>query len=288
MSGVYGTIRAANIDPLKDVEIYYFYRPSRGTTDDDFTSFKKLNSDLLVKSQDENGDNLIGMFNLRLPLDKFNKKGIYTIYIKPKEYIIKLYDVSVLAAHPDIKGVVINSYDIDGITDLTGYRLEYFDGSGNRNDVTRLITSSNHAEPILVTATDNYPKTTRYKLTDTSANYLFCTVTPSTFNTFKTNTNPYIGVPGEEISLSNTKFNPVMLEIEMVEHDAETLTYMLEGEQIRDRDKGIITTYNKNKEIYQQVEHYTLKNSNGEPLYDIKRVRDDIDASQEYDNIIKD
>lgn len=289
MSGVYGTVRPANVDPLKDVEMYYFYRPSRGTNDDEFGEFKSLDSSCLVKSscKSENSVvNLMGMYNLRLPLDKFNKKGIYTIYIKPKEYRIKLYDVSVLAAYPDIKGVIINSKDIDNITDLTGYRLEYYNSNGERLETVRLITSCNPSEPILVTATDNYPKTTRYKFTDTSSNYLFCTVTPSSSSTYKPNTNPFIGVPGGEVALSNTKFNPVMLEIEMVEHDAETLTYMLEGDQVRDRDNGVITTYNSNHEIYHQSDYYTKKNSLGEPLYDVKKKRDIIDPSQDYDNII--
>ena len=289
MSGVYGTVRPANVNPLRDVEMYYFYRPSRGTSDDEFGEFKKLDSSCLVKStcNGENGAvNLMGMYNLRLPLDKFNKKGIYTIYIKPKEYKIKLYDVRVLAAYPDIKGVVINSKEIDDITDLTGYRLEYFDANGERIETVRLITSSNPAEPILVTATDNYPKTTRYKFTDTSSNYLFCTVTPSSSSTYKPNTNPFIGVPGGEVALSNTKFSPIMLEIEMVEHDAETLTYMLEGDQVRDRDNGVITTYNSKHEIYHQADYYTEKDSLGEPLYDVKKKRDIIDPSQDYGNVI--
>ena len=119
-----------------------------------------------------------------------------------------------------------------------------------------------------------------------SSNYLFCTVTPSSSSTFKPNVTPYIGVPGGKVALINTKFNPVMIEIEMVEHDAETLTYMIEGDQIRDRDNGIITTYNKDKEIYHQADYYTIKNSNGAALYDVKKTRENIDPSQDYGNIV--
>ena len=290
MSGIYGTIRPANINPSTDVEIYYFYRPTRGTSDENFSAFKKLDESVLVKSSVETVEgttDLMGMYNLRLPLSEFNKKGFYTIYIKPKEYIIELNDVSVLAAYPNVKGVVINSTEIDNIKDLTGYRLEYFDTNGMRTETTRLITSSNLCEPILVTVTDNYPKTTRYKLNASGSNLLFCTLTPSTAPSYKPNTNPYIGVPGGKVALSNTKFNPVMIEVEMIDHDADTITNMLEGDQVRDRDNGIITTYTADKQIYHQYECFTMKNSNGEPLYDVKRTRTDIDASQAYDNVVK-
>lgn len=286
MNGVYGTLRAANINPLTDVEMFYYYRPTRGTNDDNFKHFESLDPSYLVQSMTNDNTNLVGMYNLRLPLNKFNKKGIYTIYIRPKEEEITLYDVSVLAAYPDIKGVVINSNDINGQTDLSGYRLEYFDKNGNRSNITRLITASNHAEPILVSVSDGYPKTTRYKLTDTSSNYLFCTVTPSVSNSYKPNTNPYIGEPGDKVILINTKFNPIMMEIEMVEHDEETLSYMIGGDQVRDRDNGIITLYNNNNEIYSQYDYYTIKNINGEPLRDVKKKREIIDPSQDYDNVI--
>lgn len=286
MNGVYGTLRAANINPLTDVEMFYYYRPTRGTNDENFKHFEPLDSSYLVQSMTNDNTNLVGMYNLRLPLNKFNKKGIYTIYIRPKEEEITLYDVSVLAAYPDIKGVVINSNDINGQTDLSGYRLEYFDKNGNRSNITRLITASNHAEPILVSVSDGYPKTTRYKLTDTSSNYLFCTVTPSVSNSYKPNTNPYIGEPGDKVILINTKFNPIMMEIEMVEHDEETLSYMIGGDQVRDRDNGIITLYNNNNEIYSQYDYYTIKNINGEPLRDVKKKREIIDPSQDYDNVI--
>ena len=58
-----------------------------------------------------------------------------------------------------------------------------------------------------------------------------------------------------------------MLEIEMVDHDADTLTTMLEGDQIRNRDKAIITTYNEDKEIYMQQDYYVIKSKLGNPLY---------------------
>lgn len=286
MNGVYGTVRPADINPLTDVEIYYFYRPTRGTTDENFTNFKELDSSILVKSSVEKGgiSNLLGMYNLQLPLDKFNKKGFYTIYIKPKEYKISLADVSVLVGYPDVKGIVIKKEgDIKSINDLSGYRVEYYDDNGARTEITRLITSSNECEPVRIGGLSN--TSTQYQFANGS-NYIFCTVTPSAISSYRPNIAPFIGSVGTQVSISNTKFNPVMIEIEMIEHDAETLTYMIEGDQIRDRDHGIITTYNKDKEIYHQADYFTIKNNKGEALYDVKQTRTNIDTSQDFDNII--
>lgn len=284
MRGIYGTVRAANINPELDVDILYYYRPTRSTTSDDFPTFMSLDTSYLVKAEDEGGT-ILGLFNLELPLDKFNKKGIYTIYIRPKELNVTIRDVSVLAAYPDVKGVIFDTGDLNGDDDLTGYRIEYFDGQ-ERSETVRLITSSHLCEAVLANVADGFPQETRYRLTDTSSNYLFCTVTPSTATSYKSNYAPYIGKPNEKVVLINTKFDPIMLEIEMVEHDDDTISYMIEGDQVRNRDNAIITTYNDDREIYKQQDYYTVKNELGVPLYDVKQKRENIDGSQAYDNVI--
>lgn len=291
MPGLYGTVRASNIDIETDVEIFYHYRPTRGTDDENFLNgFKRLDTVNLVqtKGPDVNEEivDIIGLFELRLPLDTFNQKGFYTVYIRPREYEVNIEDVSVLAAYPDVKGVVFNLGDLNDITDLTGYRIDYFDDSGKRTDVSRLVTSCNRCEPVLVTVSDTYPKDTRYRLTDTSSQLIFCTVTPSTASSFKPNVAPFIGVKGGKVVISNTKFDPKVVEIEMVDHDADTLTYMIEGDQVRDRDNAIITTFNEYHEIYKQQDYYTVKDEYGKPLRDVKRNREYIDPTQNYDNTI--
>lgn len=295
MSGLYGTVRSAKIDPNKDAEIFYFYRPNRSTTAEDFSNFKTLSASNLVPSHGDLDDNRIedilpGMFNLRLPLDVFNDTGIYTVYIRPKEYITNLLDVSVLADYPDIRGVVINKNAVDGVTDLTGYRVEYFDATTKaRTDRAFIITSCNFCKPVWVNVTDSVNMPKRYQYTDSSANLLFCTLTPCSYGDYSPNVAPNIGTGNEEkdlVAIINTKFSPVMIEIEMVEHDAETITTMLEGDTIMDHDNAIMTHYNDNKEIYQQYDFYEQKNSLGEPLYTVKRKRENIDSSEDYDNII--
>lgn len=296
MNGIYGTTKPANIDPSKDADIYYIYRPTRSTEDSSYNGFRKVEdtSAWLVPAEMETGtdstERLVGAYNLNLPLDVFNAKGFYTVYIKPKEIDVKIEDVSVLVGYPDVRGIVFSLATLSGQTDLTGYRVEYYDDYENRilGNNTRLITSSNKCTPVLVTVTDNYPKTTRYQLTEAAPEngLVFCTVTPSTYGTFKPNYSPYIGQSQEIVKLVNTKFNPVMLEIEMTNHDADTLSYMLENDQIRDRDNAIITHYNDDKEIYQQFNYYTIKSTLGVPLYDVKEKRTAIDGTQDFDNIV--
>lgn len=283
-SGVFGSVRPANINPSSDVEILYMYRPSRGETADDFRGFKTLDaSECLTPSvTDADEKSIVGLYSLKLPLDRFNRKGFYTIYIRPKECKADIIDVSVLAAYPDVKGVVFNiaNGDLAGLSDLTGYRIEFDDGT------TRLIKSCNRCEPVIVNTSDGYPKATRYNLTDNSSNYVFCTVSPSSSPTFKTNASPYIGEPGITVSVINTKFSPKAIEVEMTTHDADTLSYMLEGDQTNDRDNAIITTYNDKHEIYIQSDCYVLKDKLGNPRYTVRKKRNNIDSSQDYDNII--
>ena len=297
MSSLYGTVRPANIiDVQKDVEIFYFHRPTRSSDPDIMNGFMTLDSSCLVPtyydSNDENPshqpptNSILGLYELRLPLDTFNQKGYYTIYVRPKEAYVTLTDVSVLAAYPDIKGVVINTTatDLAGVNDLTGYRIDYLN-NGNRTEISRLITSCNKCEPVLVTVSDSYPKATRYKLVDNSINTLFfCTVTPSTASGFKPNVTPYIGKPGGEVVISNTKFDPVLLEIEMVDNDIDSIMNMVAGDQVMNRDKAIITTYNSDKEIFRQQDYYTIKDKLGDALYTVKRKRDTIDTEESYDN----
>lgn len=287
-NGLYGTVRPAVLD-TNDVEIFYYYRPTRGVESEEFgDNFKQLDaSECLVPVSGEGVGKLNGMFNLRLPLDKFNMKGYYTVYIRPKEIEATIMNVSTLVANPTIRGVIFDITET-GIEDLTGYRIEYYDDNENVT-MARLITSCNYCEPQKVVISDAYSSVIRYSLTNNSSQYniVFCTVTPSSVSASRPNSIPSLGKRGQKVHLVNTKFDPVMLEIEMVEHDIETLTTMIEGDQIRDLDNGLITTYNENKEIYRQHEYYTLKSENGTPLFDVKVKRDDIDPSQDYNNIVQ-
>jgi hypothetical protein len=294
MNGVYGTVKPARIK-ASDVEIFYSHSPSRAVNNDEFSNFKQLDSNLLVASNASTNNGQIqildGLYNLRLPLSVFQEKGIYTIYIKPKEIKAQIKDVSVLAAYPDVKGIIISKPDhLDDESlwtngKLVGYRVEYL-GDEGKYDYTRIITSNNLCEGTLQSPTNSTEKSTRYRFTDNGTEKLmFCTLTPSTSNGFKPNTLPFIGNVDQTIYLVNTKFSPIMLEIEMVDHDIETLTYMLEGDQLRNLDKGLLTYFNDEKEIYQQFETFELKDTLGNPLYHVKQKKNDITASEDIRTI---
>lgn len=298
MNGVYGTVKPARIKP-SDVDIFYSYSPSRSTGDIQYSTFKKLPSEYLLSTYGDkvgmdlpNGITDVkidGLYNLRLPIDEFSEKGIYTIYIKPKEIYTRISDVSVLAAYPDVKGIVLEmpepidqSIWVNG--NLVGYRVEYFE-NGEKTDYYRIITSNNLCEPTLQNVTDSTQKFTRYRFTDNGNKHMFCTVTPSSANNFKPNTQPFIGKTAQVVALVNTKFNPVVLEVEMVDHDIETLTYMLEGDQLRNLDHGLLTYYNENREIYQQFETFELKDKLGNPLYHVKQKKNNITFSEDINSI---
>lgn len=274
MNNIYGTSRPANITE-EDIEIFYHYRPSRSQDDPDFKNFHKLKSNILSKTmvEDNNTFELPGLYNLKLPLDVFNKKGIYTIYIKPKEIKTYIFDVSTLVSHPNIKGIVIDGNSIsdkrlNSNGSLVGYRVEYFN-DGVRSDEFRIITSNNHCEPIAQNLNNPAQTGVHYKFNETSP-LIFCTLTPSTASSFKSNSIPYIGRATQEISLINTKFEPIMLEIEMVEHDIETISTMLEGDQLRNLETNTISTFNEEGGIYHQAACGTITDPETNKSHDFK------------------
>lgn len=271
-NGTYGTVKPANIT-ADDCDIFYFYRPTRSSESNDFKTFKQLDRSLIVPSKAESGTSAVvlpGMFDLRLPVDKFGDEGFYTVYIKPREIQGNIVDVSTLAAYPNIRGIVLSKKNFDfSDGDLVGYRVEYFDDSNNRQDIYRIITSNNACEPVAQNLNDSSQKGIRYRFND-SGNLIFCTVSPDTSMSFKSSSTPYIGETNKAISLINTKFTPIMLEIHMVSHDIETVSTMLEGAQIRNLDTGIITTFDKNGGIYHQAAYGNITNTSDGTHHDFK------------------
>lgn len=279
-NGTYGIKRPA-IVTSDDVEIFYYYRPSRSTESSDFSSFKRLDSNILVPvsgvTNDEESIKLLpGMYDLKLPLDTFGKTGIYTIYIKPKEIYTKIVDVSTLAAdaYSDVRGIVLDMSNVENSDEfnnggLVGYRVEYFNDNGERSDTYRIITSNFRCEPVTRYLNNSSEKGVKYRYND-SSNLLFCTVTPSSAMSFKSSSLPFIGKTSQKVALINTKFNPVMMEIEMVAHDAETISTMLEGDQTRNLENAYITTFDENGGIYHQAQYGNITNSSTGLHHDFK------------------
>ena len=61
-----------------------------------------------------------------------------------------------------------------------------------------------------------------------------------------------------------------MLDIEITEHSIETISTMLEGDQLRNLDAGIITTFNDDGGVYHQAEYGTVVDSSDGTHHDYK------------------
>ena len=293
-------IKNSDIDNLVDISFCYHETRSYDSLSD--AKFKRLPSSVLtLANRDETADDVDrfveGMYNLQLPLSEFNKKGFYTVYIKPKEVKTRIMDVGSLTAFPDVRGIVLDSSEIENNSlvkekllknnELVGYRIIYLDDSGGRQDYYRIITSNNKCEPVVQAPSSSSDKSYTYRYEDSSS-ISFLTLTPSAAPMFKDNQSPYIGKVGQNILLVNTLFEPIMIDIEMTTHDADTISTMLEGSQLRDLDNGLVTTFNDKNEIYNQAEHFTLKDQySGKPVYEVKEnKKNSVDFSQTLDDKI--
>jgi len=291
MGSSYGINRAADFNTATDAEIFWSYGENRSTISsnyikDDITKF--LTAQLAPGSTI---NPIGGIYNLKLPLDIFNKVGIYNIYIRPKQIEVNIQDVGVLSAYPNIRGIILKASDLIGISQendaLSGYRIEYYNGDGAKvNNLFRIITSNNKCEPINQNIISTNQKSVSYRFND-SSDLLFLTVTPSSATNAKPNVLPYIGNTGTKIILSNTFFNPILVEIELTNNDIETLYTSINGDQIRSLDSGLITTYDKNNNIFNQAEHYIIKETaTGTSMYEVKENKTNIDFTQDHNTII--
>jgi hypothetical protein len=298
--GSYGTIRPSDVSP-SDVEIILHYTPSR----DDTTDFvlKTLDAKTLLRpyfNNDNTGGNpnveiLGGMYNLKLPSNEFNKLGIYTLYLRPAQIRTQISDCGVLSSLPNVKGIIIDVTNVPSQyrnkfvnQGLVGFRVEYLNNDGTKvPNFFRIVTSSFYCEPVTQNLLNTQQKVVRYRYVEGSSNLVFCTLTPSSSPTNKPNATPYIGVPGQNIIFTNTFFNPVTIDVEMVEHDASTLALALYGNQTKSMDDGIYTIYDSNNNIYRQYNLYEIRDQFNELLYEVRQDRNgNIDFSKSFDNII--
>lgn len=295
-NGVYGTNIPTSIsnDLIANyVDIVYSYSRTRNSTDVEGSKFEKLSSDNMknvVLSKSETNDNMVdGLYNLKLPTDIFGKKGFYTIYIKPKEIPVTIMDVSTLHDFPTVRGIVIDlkaiptelKGDASVNNGLVGYRVIYRNNDGTRSNELRIVTSNNKCEPVVNVSTTTNSKTYSYRYNENST-YTFITVTPSMPLSYKASSTPFIGKATQNIYLVNTLFEPICIELEMVENDIDTVTNILTGNQLRDLNNGLLTTFDKDNNILVQHEMSTLKSSEtGTPQYEVKENRsENIDFTQ--------
>ena len=298
-TGSYGTIRPSDVSP-EDVQIILNYTPSRDVTNNFVLT--QLDSQTVLKPYFNNtqtgGNNgvevLGGLYNLTLPADQFTSTGFYTLYLRPAQIRTKITDCGVLSALPNVKGIVI---DITNVPQqyqnkfvqqgLVGFRIEYLNADGSKiPNFFRVVTSSFFCEPIVTNQVNTTQKSIRYRYVDGDSNLIFLTLSPSSSPTNKPNATPYIGQPNQNIIISNTFFNPVTLEIEMVEYDVSSLAIALYGNQTKSIDDGIYTIYDSQNNIYRQYNLYEIRDQFNALLYEVRQNRNNnIDFSKNFTNI---
>jgi hypothetical protein len=297
--GTYGITRPADMSP-EDVEIIMNYTPSRDVTED--FVLKKLDAASILTPyfhNNETGGNtneiLGGMYNLRLPSNEFNQTGIYTLYIRPAEMRTTITDCGVLSALPNVKGIIIDLNNVDPqfrnkfvAQGLVGFRVEYLNDSGTKvPNFYRIITSSFYCEPVTTNLTNSSQKTIRYRYVENGSDLLFCTLSPSSAPSNKPNATPFIGQPNQNIIITNTYFNPITLDIEMAEHDIDTLAIALYGNQTKSLEDGIYTLYDPSNNIYKQYNLFEIRDEFNNLLFEVRQDRgDNIDFSKNFNNVI--
>ena len=296
-TGNYGTIRPADVS-VDDIEMYYHKTASRDDVSD--TILQPLDpSEVLVKVDNPKnaGEIFGGLYTLKLPTSIFGSKGIYTIIIRPKQIRTTIVDCGVLASNSDVVGMVLDYSSIPAANrssfengQLVGHRIEYLNtnssaGEKKINNLFRVVTSNNRAEAVSENLSNSSQKSTRYRFNDNST-LVYCTLTPSSAPSVNPNALPYIGQPGQQVIITNTFFNPIMMEVEMVEHDDETLAFALYGNQSKSLEDGIYSIYNFENAIYRQYNLYEVKDQfTGKPLYEIREEKDNVDFTKDFEDI---
>lgn len=293
--GTYGIVRGSTVQP-SDVEILYYYKASR----DDLrtpTIGTLVPEDVLIPVKNQtNNRNIGGLYNLSLPANIFNKRGFYYLIIRPKEIETVIKDRGVLAGAENIVGLVFDPNLITDTVDklkfvdggLTGYRIEYLSDQTNEiiPNFFRIITSSNLVQEWNTTVpTPNGIAANRYRFKE-DGNFLFCTISPSSPFSGKPTVLPYPGKQNQRVIITNTYFDPLMVELEMMEHDADTLAIGIFGNQIKRSGDGNLTYYDKNNKIYKQFNIWEFQNPSGRSLYQIRQNRSVIDFTMNFNDII--
>lgn len=284
--GIYGTKKLADVNS-EDVDVLYAFSPSREELGE--VTFKPLydsinESDLLKMIGAD------GMYKLRLPADVFNEIGFYSILIKPKTFQVTIRDCSYVVTEDETgvqlskKGIVIPAAQFRKTNSLVGWSVEYFgtDGIKVRN-LNRIITSSDLVSPSVNTTTVNRGATT-YNLDNAGSN-LFLTLSPDEGSIVSGGGAAGLGDAGQNILMSNTYFDPVSLEVEMVEHDVQTLSYALYGNTSRDNENGILTYFDENNNIYRQYNLFTQKKQFSQGSVDVRQIRTNVNLNQDFESI---
>ena len=284
--GVYGNKKLADVD-FNDVDIFFAFSPSREALGD--TQFVPLfNSITTNEFRKMLGAD--GGYKLRLPASAFNKLGFYLVLIKPKSFETTIVDCSFVVTNTDQelqiskKGIVIPKLQFQSTGSLIGYQIEYFNDNGVKiKNFHRIVTSSDLVSVSSNSSSSN-PSAISYVL-DPNGTQLFLTLTPDEVSLITAEQNPDLGKAGQKIMISNTFFDPVMMEVEMVDQTIKTLSYGIFGNAVRDFSNGVFSIFDENNNLYKQYNLLTTKSQFNQANLDIKEERSNINLTQNFFNL---
>lgn len=285
-TGIYGSVKLADVT-FDDVDILFSFAASRETLGD-------IQMQALYNSITNNEFRKMigadGVYKLRLPASTFNKLGFYTVLIKPKTFQTTIVDCSFVITNDanglqiSKKGIVIPKLQFQTTGALTGYQIEYFDDNGVKiKNFNRIITSTEIVS-VASNNTNSNASSTSYVI-DPNGNNLFLTLTPDEVSLISNVTSPDLGKAGQQILVSNTFFDPSVIEVEMVDHTIKTLSYALYGNSTRDLEQGIFSVFDENNNLYKQYNLLTRKKQFENGNVDIKEERTDINLDQDFINL---
>jgi hypothetical protein len=285
--GIYGTKKLADVD-FNDVDILYAYSPTRESVTDNQLRplFANISNSDFTKMFGADG-----AYKLKLPASIFNKLGFYVVLIKPKTFETNIIDCSfvVTETNEDIqisrKGIVIPKLQFQGTGSLIGYQVEYFDDNGVKiKNFHKIITGSDPVSPAQNTSQSVQGSTTSYTLNDNGAS-LFLTLTPDEVSLISNLAKADLGKAGQKILISNTFFDPIMMEVEMVDQTIKTLSYGIFGNSTRDMETGLFSIFDENNNLYKQYNLLTRKKIFSNGNIDYKEQRTSINYNQSFNDL---
>lgn len=284
--GIYGNKKLADVD-YNDVDIFYAYSPAREAIGD--TQFVPLYNSI-TNNEFRKLLGADGGYKVRLPATIFNRLGFYVVLIKPKTFETTIVDCSFVVTNTDQelqiskKGIVIPKSSYQAAGSLIGYQVEYF-GQNNQKvkNFHRIITSSDLVSVSSNNSNSNASSTSYFL--DPNGSQLFLTLSPDELSLITNEQKPDLGSKGQKILLSNTFFDPYMMEVEMVDQNIKTLSYGIFGNAVRDFSNGVFSLFDESGNIYKQYNLLTTKSQFNNANLDIKEERVNINLNQNYFNV---
>lgn len=284
--GLYGTKIPASVT-IDDLDVLYAFSPSREQLGN--LELRPMFSNV-TDSDIKKLFGADGLYKLRLPAETFNQLGFYAVMIKPKTIETTILDCSFVVTTDNNetqiskKGIVISSSQFQKTSSLVGHRIEYFDKNNVKiANLTRIITSSDLVS--VSTSTNNLSRGSTTYVLDPNGTSLFLTVTPDEPSLISNNVKADIGTKGQRILISNTFFDPVFIEVEMVDQTLKTISHALYGNSTRDLETGILTFFDDQNRIYKQYNLFTRKKQFSKGNIDIKEQRTQINFNQDFDQV---